>query len=223
METKKNPKFDLESKRSTFFFYGLIVSMTLVLFAFKNGKEVTAIDVPEMRNGEEITDIFIPPTIDREVEKRVAPPVLKLFDKINIVENSSLLPDPKIEFPEPGDPYDLPVIDAPIDTDDAPLIFAEQMPEFPGGTASLNKWLSRNINYPETAVNLGLHGRVYLNFVVDKNGSISDIKVTRGVDEILDKEAIRVISEMPKWKPGRQNGQPVKVAYNIYISFQLNK
>lgn len=222
METKKNPKFDLESKRSTFFFYGLVISLALVFFAFKSGKEVKAVSIPEMDQATDVTDIFIPVTREPEEAKPVPLPVFKLFDQINIVENSSTAFEPDFTFDEPGDPIPLPFKRTSEKNIDEPLLFAQQMPEFPGGSASLNKWLSRNINYPEEAINLGLSGRVYLNFIVDKNGAISNIKVTRGVDELLDQEAIRVIGNMPKWKPGRQNGLPVKVSFNIFISFKLN-
>ena len=223
METKKNPKFDLESKRSTFFFYGLVISLALVFFAFKNGKEVKAVEIPETGKGDEVTDIYVPVTKEPEEAKLTPPPVLRLFDKINISDNSSSLPDPDFYFDEPGDPIPPPLTDEPGEDTDTPMLFAQQMPEFPGGTASLNRWLSRNINYPAKAVNLGLSGRVYLNFIVDRDGSISNIKVTRGVDDLLDQEAIRVIGEMPKWKPGLQNGRPVKVSFNIFITFKLDE
>lgn len=223
METKKNPKFDLESRRSTFFFFGLVISLVLVFFAFKNGEEVKAIEIPNMDKGYDITDIYTPVTKDYEEVKVVPPPVLKLFDHINIADNFSSLPEPDFYFDEPGDPFPPPppFTEKANDNADAPLLFAQQMPEFPGGTASLNRWLSRNINYPEAAQNLGLSGRIYLNFIVDRDGSISNIRVTRGVDDLLDQEAIRVIGAMPKWKPGMQNGVPVKVSFNIYVTFKL--
>lgn len=223
METKKNPKFDLESRRSTFFAYGLVISLALVLLAFKNSKEVKSVEIPVLDKGDEVTDIYTPVTKEPEEEKLIPPPVFKLFDQINIAENSSLDPEPDFIFEEPGAPLPPPLIENNDENVDAPLLFAQQMPEFPGGTASLNKWLNRNINYPVVAQNMGLSGRVYLNFIVDKNGSISNIKVTRGVDELLDQEAIRVISEMPNWKPGLQNGRPVNVSFNIFITFKLTQ
>ena len=98
----------------------------------------------------------------------------------------------------------------------------EHMPEFPGGTAEMMKYLSMNIRYPEAARKAGTQGRVLVNFVVEADGTISNANVLRSVSEELDAEAIRVIQNMPKWKPGMQNGQAVRVKYTIPISFRLN-
>lgn len=98
----------------------------------------------------------------------------------------------------------------------------EHMPEFPGGTAEMMKYLQTNIRYPEAAHKAGKQGRVLVNFVVEADGTISNANVLRSVSEELDAEAIRVIQNMPKWKPGMQNGQAVRVKYTIPISFRLN-
>ena len=98
----------------------------------------------------------------------------------------------------------------------------EQMPEFPGGTSELMKFLSMNIKYPEAAEKAGLQGRVVVTFIVEKDGTVSNAKVVKSVSEELDAEALRVINAMPKWKPGMQKGQPVRVKYTIPISFRLN-
>lgn len=97
----------------------------------------------------------------------------------------------------------------------------EQMPEFPGGAAALMSWLSRNIRYPAIAEENGIQGRVVCTFVVERDGSITDIQVARSVDPSLDKEAIRVLKLMPKWSPGRQNGAPVRVKYTVPVTFRL--
>lgn len=223
METKKNQKFDLEQQRSTFFFLGLVITLAFVFFAFKSGKEVNAVEIPVSETGDEVTDIYIPITKEPEALKHNPPPVFKLFDQINIVENTASVNEPDFIFDEPDDPIPASLKEFTEEKIDEPLLFADQMPEFPGGVGSLNRWLNRNIKYPTDAINLGISGRVYLNFIVDKNGSISNIKVTRGVDELLDQEAIRLIGEMPKWKPGYQGGMPVRVSYNIFITFKLNE
>ena len=98
----------------------------------------------------------------------------------------------------------------------------EEQPSFPGGQGELMQWLSANINYPVTAVQNGVQGRVIVQFVVSKTGEISDIKVTRGVDPSLDKEAVRVVSAMPKWTPGRQGGKAVNVRYTLPVTFRLD-
>lgn len=97
----------------------------------------------------------------------------------------------------------------------------EQMPSFPGGDVALMQYLSKNIKYPPVAEEMGIQGRVICTFVVERDGSVSDIRIARSVDPSLDKEAIRVVSGMPKWIPGRQNGQMVRVKYTLPVTFRL--
>lgn len=97
----------------------------------------------------------------------------------------------------------------------------EQMPSFPGGDVALMQYLSKNIKYPPVAEEMGIQGRVICTFVVERDGSVSDIRIARSVDPSLDKEAIRVVSGMPKWIPGRQNGQSVRVKYTLPVTFRL--
>jgi TonB family protein len=98
----------------------------------------------------------------------------------------------------------------------------EQMPEFPGGSIELMKFLSENIKYPEAASKAGTQGRVVAQFIVEADGSISNVKVLKNVSDEIDAEAVRVIKAMPKWKPGMQKGQPVRVKYTIPVTFRLN-
>ena len=97
----------------------------------------------------------------------------------------------------------------------------EQMPEFPGGAAELYHYISKNIRYPQEAKEKGIQGRVFIGFIVEKDGSISNVRNLRGVDSELDAEAIRVIQSLPKWKPGKHNGEFVRVSYQIPIVFKL--
>ena len=97
----------------------------------------------------------------------------------------------------------------------------EQMPSFPGGTGALMQYLSKNIKYPPVAEEMGIQGRVICTFVVERDGSVSDIRIARSVDPSLDKEAVRVVSAMPRWIPGRQNGQMVRVKYTLPVTFRL--
>ena len=97
----------------------------------------------------------------------------------------------------------------------------EQMPSFPGGTGALMEFLGKNVKYPVVAQENGVQGRVVVSFVVERDGSITDVKVVRSVDPSLDKEATRVVSSMPKWIPGKQNGSAVRVKYNVPVSFKL--
>ncbi len=97
----------------------------------------------------------------------------------------------------------------------------EQQPSFPGGQTALLQWLQQNIHYPPVAEENGIQGRVVVSFVVEPDGSITNVQVVRGVDPSLDKEAVRVTKAMPKWQPGKQNGQAVRVKYNLPVQFRL--
>ncbi|GHM99832.1 cell envelope biogenesis protein TonB [Cytophagales bacterium WSM2-2] len=113
--------------------------------------------------------------------------------------------------------------DVPVVTESKPLDFAEVMPEYPGGAAALYKFLKKNLRYPSIASQRGVEGAVYVRFIVDQNGEITDIEVIKNVDVSLDKEAARVISKMPNWKPGRQHGSSVSVRMVLPIKFALSK
>lgn len=103
--------------------------------------------------------------------------------------------------------------------DDDIFQIVEDVPTFPFGDVS--KWIAKNVKYPQIAAENNIQGKVFMNFVIEKDGSITDVKVLRGVDPALDKEAIRVIKSMPKWKPGKQRGKPVRVSFNLPITFTL--
>ena len=108
------------------------------------------------------------------------------------------------------------------DTDNDAFNVVEQMPEFPGGAAEMMKFLSENVKYPEAASKAGTHGRVIAQFIVEADGSITNVKVVKKVSDEIDAEAVRVINAMPKWKPGMQKGQPVRVKYTIPVTFRLS-
>ena len=101
------------------------------------------------------------------------------------------------------------------------FIIVEDMPEFPGGEIALRKYIAENVLYPEMAKENDIQGTVYVRFVVDTDGSVSNVEVLRGVDPLLDKEAKRVVETLPKWKPGRQRGKAVKVSHSVPIKFAL--
>ncbi|MBO7074450.1 MAG: energy transducer TonB, partial [Bacteroidales bacterium] len=116
------------------------------------------------------------------------------------------------EFPMDG--YDIPESDV--------VMFADVMPEYPGGTNAMFDFIRKNVKYPESAKEKGIEGRVYVNFVIDKDGSISDIKVLRGLCKEIDEEAVRVVKAMPKWNPGMQDGEPVRVQYTLPFYFKIS-
>jgi protein TonB len=101
------------------------------------------------------------------------------------------------------------------------FVVVEEMPEFPGGVVALRQYLANAVKYPVIAQENGIQGKVYVNFVVNKDGSVSNAKIARGVDPSLDAEALRVVSTLPKWRPGKQRGAPVRVSYTVPISFKL--
>ncbi len=101
------------------------------------------------------------------------------------------------------------------------FVVVEEMPEFPGGELALRTYIAKAIVYPTVAQENGIQGKVFVTFVVNKDGSVSNAKIARGVDASLDTEALRVVSTLPKWKPGKQRGVPVRVSYTVPISFKL--
>ena len=137
--------------------------------------------------------------------------------------NDRIVPPTAVEAPPPPPP---PAPEAPKEEVKAEVtqkIFdvVEQQPSFPGGQGALLSWLSSNIHYPPVAEENGIQGKVVVSFVVEPDGSISNVAVVRGVDQSLDKEAVRVVKSMPKWNPGKQNGQAVRVKYNLPVTFKL--
>jgi TonB family protein len=109
-----------------------------------------------------------------------------------------------------------------IDTEEEILDVAEQMPMFPGGQGAMMEYISNNINYPEEARKNGIQGLVIVTFVVEKDGSITNTRIAKSVDPLLDAEALRLIKDMPRWTPGKQNGKPVRVKYTTPVRFRSN-
>ena len=109
------------------------------------------------------------------------------------------------------------------DVDDAVFVVVEKSPEFPGGNDSLYAFIGRNIKYPEAAKKNKIEGRVFVTFVIEKDGQVSSAKILRDIGGGCGEEALRVVNSMPKWKPGTQRGNPVRVQFNLPIMFQLQK
>jgi TonB family protein len=107
-------------------------------------------------------------------------------------------------------------------SDDIPLHVVEKQPEYKGGYDAMMNFLKKNIKYPETAKKSGIQGTVYIQFIVEKTGKISKVRILRGISKECDEEAIRVVNSMPKWIPGRQDGKAVPVMFQIPVKFQLD-
>lgn len=156
---------------------------------------------------------FTPPVVvDKEIEEEQPPPQEKLSETtVGVVtqegdENATELPpEPVVTDPDEGKVF----------------TYVEEMPTFPGGEGAMYDYLRNKIKYPPMARENNITGKVYINFVVDKNGEIQDVKVLRGIGFGCDEEAVRVIKAMPAWKPGKQNGRSVSVSYNMPINFTL--
>ena len=141
-----------------------------------------------------------------------------------ITLNSCLNKEKKKQEPDSSAPESTVVspVESPADLDEI-FVVVEDQPEFPGGNEAMMKFLAENIKYPAVARDNGTQGRVVCNFVVEKDGSISDVEVVRGVHSALDAEAIRVIQSMPKWTPGKQRGHTVRVRYTLPVVFKLQQ
>jgi periplasmic protein TonB len=226
MEAKKSAKADLENKRNMFVTLGLVISLGIVLTAFNLNDTVKSADTLGQLNAEAIEDEVIPVTRQEEVKPPPPPPPPKVVEVLTIIDDDVEL-DEEFEF-ESTEADDKTLINAvPVikeeETEEESEVFiiVEDMPEFPGGELALRKWIGSNIKYPVIAAENGIQGKVYVTFVVDRDGSISNARIARGVDPSLDQEALRVVNNLPKWKPGKQRGKPVRVSYTVPINFQL--
>jgi len=226
MEVKKSKNADLENKRGLFLQIGLVLTLAIVFLAFEWRVDTVKADVLDIVQEIQIEDEIIPVTTQEQVKPPPPPPPApKIADVLILVDNDEEdIEDLEIEDSDANIDEDVKIQifeDEEIDDEEKVFVIAENMPEFPGGDVALFQWISRNIKYPMIAQENDITGRVYLNFVVNKYGEIENVKVTRGVDPSLDKEAIRVIKKMPKWKPGKQRGRAVNVLFSVPINFQL--
>ena len=226
METKKSKKADLESKRSLFFTIGLVLSLGFVLLSFSWKTPVQKSEVIGTIDWEAPTDIIIPLT--KPEQKEIAPPVKTVMEFV-LVDNETDIDDENLEI------FDTEISEEGINIDDLMnlgekdteydkeeiVLFPDEMPEFPGGMQALLKFISDAVEYPAVAQENGIQGKVYVNFVINANGQVSNASVLRGVDSSLDKEALRVVNSLPVWKPGKQSGRPVRVSFSVPISFVL--
>lgn len=218
----------MENKKSTWMLAGYVIVLAFMFVAFEWTKRDIKIDTSQAVANIVFEEEIIPITEQQEQvtpPPPVAPP--PVAENLTIVDNEADVEETDIASTEDvGQAVEIKYV-APTVEEEEPeeqTIFevVEQMPEFPnGGMAGLMQFLSKNIKYPTIAQENGTQGRVVVQFVVNKDGSIVDATVLRGVDPYLDKEAIRVINSMPKWKPGMQRGKPVRVKYTVPVMFRL--
>lgn len=228
MEIKKSPKADLENKRSLFTLVGLVLALgfTYICFEWTN-TEVMRPDAnnfsEEMYNDSE----ELPPPSEQnephqEVKAETPPP--QIVTEIKVVENDKETKEVIIKDPEDkGEPISEALPPEEEEQEDTEEIFTivEKKADFPGGTAKLMDFLKKELNYPQVAIDNNIQGRVYVEFVVNKDGSIQDVKVARGVDPSLDNEAIRVVKKMPKWTPAEQRGKTCRSRFTLPVLFKF--
>ncbi|MDC2615029.1 MULTISPECIES: energy transducer TonB [Bacteroides] len=226
MEAKKSKKAAIENQRGSWLLMGLVVALAFMFVSF----EWTQHDVRVAALSPDDESIFVtelvPITFPDEKLEPPPPPETKVTELFEIVENNMEVTDNVSTVSEDMNAvHDViwipPVVETETVVEDIIHVSVEVMPEFIGGTAALMKYLSSNIKYPTISQETGSQGKVIVQFVVDKDGTISNPEVVRGVDPYLDKEAIRVISSMPKWTPGVQNGKKVRVKFTVPVSFRL--
>ncbi len=222
MEKKKNLNANIEKTRTMFLSLGLIIAIALIVsaFSYKSEKIIQIFDIGKIIDEEQIiitnTKEPDPPEPEQVNKKEIKTVISDVFKE---VENETKI-DTSIKIWTGEDPILETVnIDEPIKTT---LIIASTMPKFPGGTNALRTFIARNVNYPTQAREIGIQGTVYLRFEVTKTGSIGKVEILKSIDPLLDKEAIRVIKKLPKFKAGINNGKKVNVWFSMPISFRLN-
>ena len=231
MEVKKSPKADLEGKKSTWLLIGYVIVLAFMFVAFEWTKRDVKIDVSQTVT-EVVFEEEIIPITETPPEPNTPPPAEapKVAETLEIVDDNSDVEESTDILTEDNLPTQqtkanvtyVPVQVVETEPEEQTIFeVVEQMPEFPGGNAALMQYLNKNIKYPVIAQEQGVQGRVIVQFVVNKEGSIVDAQVVRSVDPYLDKEAIRVINTMPKWTPGKQRGKPVRVKFTVPVAFRL--
>lgn len=237
MEIKKSPKADLEGTKGTGLLIGYIIALSAMFACFEyTTREYVETDVvystASFVSEEEVVPITQPIFTAAPPPPADAPQVAEILD---IVDNNEDIVEEKIETSEstteaisgPVAQHSGPVMAGPPaptqEEGDEGEVFevVEQQPAFPGGMDKLMQWLSKNLKYPASAQENGTQGRVVVQFVVNKDGSIVEPKVVKSVDPALDKEAIRVVSAMPHWTPGKQRGKAVRVRFTLPVTFRL--
>ena len=228
MEVKKSQKASLENKRLLFVEIGFVIALLIVLGAFewssKEKQEATLL----ADNTEIIEEEMIPITQETPPPPPEIAKIPVLSDQIDIIDDDIKVNDNILNLEDDSSlgveiqDYVEEVKEEVVEEETIPFQLVEEKPKFQGGDANdFSKWVNQRLVYPEVAKENGVQGRVMLQFTVKTDGSVSDVKVLRGVDPSLDKEAVRVVSMSPKWTPGKQRDRKVKVTYTFPVIFQL--
>ena len=225
MEIKKSPKADLQNKRGLLLEIGLAVALLAVILAFAWTPKEKRIEQVDMNYGpveEVITEIT------RQPEKTPPPPkkveVKVIADLLQVVDNDTKITT-EVDFAEFDEEVEIfqevEVVEEEI-VDDEPFLIVETMPSFQGGDLNtFRNWVQSNVRFPQIALENGISGTVVLSFVIEKDGRLTNIQVLRTPDRSLSEEATRVLSKSPKWSPGKQRNQVVRVKYNLPVVFRV--
>lgn len=227
MEVKKNDKANIEKTKGIYFQLGLIIVLSLSLIAFEWTSGTSGYNHYQKAAGQVIDDDIIPITTLDEKPPEVKPPVPNFSDIIKVFQNDVVIEtnvdiDDMFTMDEEIPIHIYNIEDEPEEEEQVPFIIVEDMPIFRGGDENtFARWVQRNVRYPRVPSENGIQGRVFVEFVVEPDGTVSNVTVIKSVHPALDAEAVRVISNSPKWVPGRQLGVPVRVRFTITVSFQL--
>tara|TARA_B100001250_G_scaffold327436_1_gene291660 strand:+ start:779 stop:1483 length:705 start_codon:yes stop_codon:yes gene_type:complete len=233
MEPKKNPKVDLTKNSSLYFVIGLsiVLLITWRVIEWKTYKNVYDYEALIVDDDD---DEDVPITEQLKTPPPPPPPPPPAPEIIEVIEDEEEVEETVIESTETDEEEIIEVVEVIEEYEDIDVPFAviEDVPIFPGCERvnkserrncfqeQMNKHIKRNFRYPEIAQEMGIQGRVYVNFIISKNGSITNIRM-RGPDKNLEKEAQRIIAKLPRMTPGKQRGRPVRVPFSIPITFRL--
>ena len=225
MEVKKNPKVDVNRLRMVLLEIGLIVALLVVIGAFLYTPREVTVEKIDMNYGpveEQITEIT------RQDQKPPEPPkkteITVITDILNIVTNDTKI-STEVDFAEFEEDVEIiqqVAVEEENIEDDQPFVKVEEMPSFQGGDINtFRNWVQSKVRYPQIAQENNISGRVFLMFVVERDGTLTNIQVLQTPDTSLSDEAIRVLKTSPKWKPGKQRNQTVRVKYTLPIDFRI--
>lgn len=225
MEEKKSPKANLENKKLMFTQIGLIISLLVAWLAFEHKSyDKREID-PSLLNREVVVDEEMVEITKQEEQKPQPVEVPKQTTQLEIVQDDVETEDIEInadvEQNEVIEDYVAPEVVEEEVVEQEIFQIVEEMPSYPGGEKALLEYVAKNIKYPQIARETGIQGRVFVGFVVEPDGSVSNVKILRGIGGGCDEEAMRVIKSLAKWKPGKQRGKAVRVSYQIPVVFKL--
>ena len=229
MEIKKSEKANLENKKLLFLEIGLILALAAVFVAFEwQTEEQQIIELEDTTQVIEVEEVIATQT-ETPPPPPSAPKMPVLSDQIDIVDDEIVVDDNMFLNLEDDVNMGVEIMDyvenveeEVIEEEAIPFQLVEEKPSFMGGDANeFSKWVNQRLVYPEIAKENGVQGRVTLQFTVESDGRVTNVKVLRGVDSSLDQEAVRVVSSSPRWTPGKQRDRAVKVTYTFPVIFQL--